>query len=134
LSRLDAHDVTSLQVLRAVTAALIVDRGAGVVGQLQIVAIRRAVEAYQPRPDVDKGDRAVQIVARAVTVCGMAVTDIADNLDRTREEFASRLRDINADHIATLQAINRILAALIEQAGALVVAHRGPLFAATALV
>src|SRR5690606_6213790 len=84
--------LVSLQVLRAIAAALVFDRGAAVVGQLHAVAVSAAVEADQARPRVDMGDGAAQLVAVAIAVIVSvaapvaALADIAYNLDRTRQQ------------------------------------------------
>src|SRR5690606_28136832 len=140
--RLYAHQVAALQVLRAIAAALVFDRGAAVVGQLHAASVPAAVKADQPRPGVDMGDRTAQVIAVivavaiavivSVAVSVSALADVAHDLDRTRPEFAPGLRHIDPDHVATLQAFHRALAPLVEQARALVVTHLRLLHAAAA--
>src|SRR5690606_14514984 len=138
--RLYPHQVAAFQVLRAIAAALVFDRGPAVVGHLHGVAVSAAVEADQARPRVDMGDRAAQLVAVAIAVIVSvaapvaALADIAYNLDRTRQQFAPRLRDIDLDHVTTLQALDRTLAALVEQSRALVITQLHPLHTAAARI
>src|SRR5690606_14532409 len=140
--RLYPHQVAALQVLRAIAATLVFDRGPAVVGQLHAASVPAAVKADQPRPGVDMGDRTAQVIAVivavaiavivSVAVSVSALADVPPDLDRTRPESAPGLRRLEPDHVATLQAFPRALAPLVEQARARVVTHLRLLHAAAA--
>src|SRR5690606_7975309 len=121
--------VAALEILDAVAAPLVVHGRATVIAHDQATPVARSVQADQPRAGVDLGHLAAHVGARPVAIAiaaaggaVAAIADIADHFDRSRPGLAPRGVQVDAHHVAALESLHGPLAALVEQARALVVA------------
>src|SRR5690606_18555975 len=131
-SRLDAHHVAGLQLLRTHPLPAVLDHGTAVVANLLAPCVVTAIgDADDLCTRVDETHRPAQV--SAVVAAAVAVANIAHDLDLTRPQLTVRTNHIDVDPVTTLQPGDRLFPTLVEQPGVAVEAHGdlGPAVAVT---